>query len=87
MRHDVAYAAHRFDEIAAELSAQCMDVHFNGVAADFFALRKSFNGSRWIFNEGRNSYNSASHCDIAWAGALASEANIRKKSNAWGMLG
>jgi phage FluMu gp28-like protein len=57
------------------------------VAADFFALRKSFNGTRWIFNEGRNNYNTASHCDIAWAGALASEANVRKKSNAWAMLG
>jgi hypothetical protein len=27
------------------------------VAADYFALRKSFNGSKWIFTEGRNSSN------------------------------
>jgi phage FluMu gp28-like protein len=41
------------------------------IAADFFALRKSFQSSRWIFSEGRNALNPASHCDIAWAGALA----------------
>jgi hypothetical protein len=26
--------------------------------------------------EGRNSFNPASHCDIAWAGALATEAHL-----------
>jgi phage FluMu gp28-like protein len=57
------------------------------IAADFFALRKSFNGTKWVFAEGRNNYNTASHCDIAWAGALASEANVRKRSNAWAMVG
>lgn len=57
------------------------------IAADFFALRKQFSGARWIFSEGRNPYNAASHCDIAWAGALASEANARKGSNAWAMVG
>jgi phage FluMu gp28-like protein len=53
------------------------------IAADYFALRKSYSGTKWIFTEGRNTFNSASHCDIAWAGALASEAHNRKKSNAW----
>jgi phage FluMu gp28-like protein len=57
------------------------------IAADFFALRKEFSGTRWMFSEGRNPYNAASHCDIAWAGALASEANARKRSNAWAMVG
>jgi phage FluMu gp28-like protein len=49
------------------------------VAADFFALRKSHTGTRWIFSEGRNNYNSASHCDIAWAGALATYAHTQYK--------
>ena len=57
------------------------------IAADFFALRKSFTGTKWVFHEGRNTYNRASHCDIAWAGALAAEANTRKKSNAWAFVG
>ena len=50
------------------------------IAADFFALRKTYIGTRWVFTEGRNSYNPASHCDIAWAGALATDAHARKKS-------
>ena len=44
------------------------------IAADFFALRKYYTGTRWTFDEGRNTFNPASHCDIAWAGALASYA-------------
>ncbi|HEV2207912.1 MAG TPA: terminase family protein [Verrucomicrobiae bacterium] len=48
------------------------------IAADFFALRKHHIGQRVIFKETRNLQNPASHCDIAWAGALASEAhNVR----------
>jgi hypothetical protein len=42
------------------------------IAADYFALRKLCTGSRWVFTEGRNTLNATSHCDIAWAGALAS---------------
>jgi phage FluMu gp28-like protein len=45
------------------------------IAADYSALRKKFVGLRWVFTEGRNLYNPASHCDIAWAGALATEAH------------
>jgi phage FluMu gp28-like protein len=41
------------------------------IAADYFALRKVHTGTRWAFSEGRNTLNTASHCDIAWAGALA----------------
>jgi phage FluMu gp28-like protein len=49
------------------------------IAADFFALRKFYTGTRWTFTEGRNSFNPASHCDIAWAGALASHAHTERK--------
>ncbi len=49
------------------------------IAADYFALRKSFAGSKWAFSEGRNSANPASHCDIAWAGALASHAHTEER--------
>jgi phage FluMu gp28-like protein len=45
------------------------------VASDFFALRKSFVGRRWVFSEGRNPLNSVSHCDIAWGGGLSSKAD------------
>jgi phage FluMu gp28-like protein len=45
------------------------------IASDFFALRKSFQGRQWHFSEGQNSFNNASHCDIAWAGALATDAH------------
>jgi phage FluMu gp28-like protein len=45
------------------------------IAADLFALRKSFIGNKWVFTEGRNHSNSASHCDIAWAAALATFAH------------
>lgn len=44
------------------------------IAADFFALRKTYAGGRWIFTEGPNHLNPASHCDIAWAGALSTHA-------------
>lgn len=44
------------------------------IAADFFALRKTYAGGRWIFTEGANPLNPASHCDIAWAGALSTHA-------------
>jgi hypothetical protein len=46
------------------------------IAADFFALRKTCHAGRWLFSEGRNQLNAASHCDIAWAAGLASYANI-----------
>ena len=44
------------------------------IAQDFFALRKIFSGKTWKFTEGRNLLNPNSHCDIAWAAALASHA-------------
>jgi phage FluMu gp28-like protein len=50
------------------------------IAADYFALRKMFAGTKWVFTEGRNSSNPVSHCDIAWAGALASHAHTKRQS-------
>lgn len=44
------------------------------VAQDFFSLRKIFSGKSWKFIEGKNLLNAASHCDIAWAGGLATKA-------------
>ena len=44
-------------------------------------MRKSHSGTRWVFSEARNTLNSASHCDIAWAGALASHAHTEGKGS------
>jgi phage FluMu gp28-like protein len=52
------------------------------IAQDFFSLRKIFAGRTWKFTEGRNLLNPASHCDIAWAGALATKAD--SGGNTWG---
>jgi phage FluMu gp28-like protein len=49
------------------------------IASDFFALRKVHNGTRWNFTEGKNYLNTASHCDIAWAGALSTYAHTQNK--------
>ena len=46
------------------------------VTQDFFALRKIYSGKSWKFTEGRNLLNPASHCDIAWSGALATKADV-----------
>jgi phage FluMu gp28-like protein len=45
------------------------------IPADFYALQKTIQGNKVIFHEGPNEFNDASHCDIAWAGALASQAD------------
>jgi len=42
------------------------------VPADFYAIQKRYQGKRWTFSEGSNAHNPNSHCDIAWAGGLAS---------------
>ena len=49
------------------------------ISADYFALRKAFSGRKWAFSEGRNTLNAASHCDIAWAGALATHAHVEHR--------
>ena len=45
------------------------------IGADYLAMRKIWTGARWAFVESANPLNDASHCDIAWSGALASRAN------------
>lgn len=45
------------------------------IAQDYFTIRKTYSGGRWHFVSGRNNLNPASHGDIAWAGALSSEAD------------
>jgi phage FluMu gp28-like protein len=55
------------------------------IAADFFALRKFHTGTRWTFTEGRNTLNPASHCDIAWAAALASYAHTNQPPQVWAL--
>jgi len=54
------------------------------IASDFFALRKMHTGTRWNFSEGKNLLNPASHCDIAWAGALSTFAHMESKSSGVG---
>ena len=56
------------------------------IAQDFFALRKIHTGTKWVFTEGRNSLNPDSHCDIAWAAALASHAHTNKRVQAGGIV-
>lgn len=51
------------------------------IAQDYFAMRKIYQGKRWVFTESRNLLNPASHCDIAWAGGLSTKAD----SNAGGI--
>jgi phage FluMu gp28-like protein len=51
------------------------------IAQDYFALRKVHTGTRWTFVEDHNTLNPASHCDIAWAGALATHAHTEIKSS------
>lgn len=48
------------------------------IPQDIFSLRKIWAGGKWVFSEGRNTLNPASHCDMAWAGALSSHADLQK---------
>jgi len=57
------------------------------IATDDAALRKSFHGNRWVFSEGTNTSNPASHCDIAWAGGLATEASNCQVHEVGAMVG
>ncbi len=57
------------------------------IAADYFALRKIYQSSRWVFTESPNSLNPSSHCDIAWAGGLASHIHNLNKCTLTSMLG
>ena len=57
------------------------------IASDFFAIRKFHTGTRWTFAEGRNTLNPLSHCDIAWAAALASYADINEPEEVYAIVG
>lgn len=52
------------------------DSAHDDIAQDFYSLRKTYTGGRWVFTAGRNNLNPNSHGDIAWSGALASYADI-----------
>jgi len=56
------------------------------IAADYFALRKHYAGARWVFTEGRNALSPSSHCDIAWAGALATRVQLQDLCTVWAMV-
>lgn len=47
---------------------------YQDVATDYYALRKTAKGDRWVFSAGTNNLNEHSHCDIATGGALSSKA-------------
>lgn len=54
------------------------------IAADYFAIRKIFQGKKWVFVSGRNLLNAASHGDIAWSGALSTKADgSQTEMGAW----
>ncbi len=57
------------------------------IATDYFALRKNFIGQRWVFSEGINHSNPASHRDIAWSTALATEAHLQRPTGIGSRLG
>src|SRR4051812_19247323 len=82
-KHDLGFSLMNQLSVAEKRFPKCE----HDIAADYFALRKVFTGNRWIFTEGRNAHNPASHCDIAWAGALATCAHATKKSEAWALAG
>jgi phage FluMu gp28-like protein len=56
------------------------------IATDYFALRKIYTGAKWAFSEARNTLNPASHCDIAWAGALATYAHTERQDEPWALI-
>jgi phage FluMu gp28-like protein len=70
-KHDMGHT------IMNELSTaeKILPLDHDDIAQDFFAMRKVFSGGKWKFLEGRNNLNPNSHCDMAWAGALASKAD------------
>ncbi|MCF7788626.1 MAG: hypothetical protein K9N47_21060 [Prosthecobacter sp.] len=79
-KHDMGFALMNQMAVAEKQWPKTHDLVSNkenehrDIAQDFFALRKLYQGGRWIYSEGPNNFNPASHCDIAWAGGLSSEA-------------
>ena len=70
-KHDMGFALMNQLTVAEKLFPKDQP----DIAADYFAMRKIFSGKRWVFTEGRNMLNPASHCDIGWAGGLATKAD------------
>lgn len=70
-KHDMGFAL--MNQLAT--AGKIIPAGHDDIAQDFFSLRKLFGGGRWRFSEGRNLLNDASHCDIAWGGALSTEAD------------
>lgn len=87
------FAAINFSGRKAELGAALMVQLSSGekrfpkaepdIAADYHSLRKTWSGAKWVFRESVNPLNSASHCDIAWAGALATAADTEGGPELW----
>ena len=73
-KHDLGFAL--MNQLA--VAEKRFPYAFQDIASDFFALRKSHNGSKWSFSEGHNQLNPDSHCDIAWAAALSSHAHTQR---------
>jgi len=64
--------------LMSQLSEQrkLMPANEPDIAGDYYAIHKTYGaGGKLKFLEGANDRNELSHCDIAWAGALASEAD------------
>lgn len=78
-KHDMGHAI--MNQLA--MAEKVLPSGEDDIAQDYFSLRKNFAGGRWIFSEGRNNLNPASHCDIAWAGALASRADQNASAGAF----
>ena len=70
-KHDMGFALMNQLSVAEKVFPKDLP----DIAQDYFAMRKIYQGKRWVFTEGRNLLNPASHCDIAWSGALASKAD------------
>jgi phage FluMu gp28-like protein len=78
-KHDMGHAI--MNQLA--MGEKVLPTGEDDIAQDYFSLRKNFAGGRWIFSEGRNNLNPASHCDIAWAGALATRADASAGAGAF----
>jgi phage FluMu gp28-like protein len=78
-KHDMGHAL--MNQLA--MAEKVLPTGEDDIAQDYFSLRKNFAGGRWIFSEGRNNLNPASHCDIAWAGGLSSRADENSTGEAF----
>jgi phage FluMu gp28-like protein len=70
-KHDMGFALMNQLSVAEKL----MPKDQPDIAADYFAMRKIYQGKRWVFTQARNLLNPASHGDIAWGGALSTKAD------------